>query len=353
MLSFLFFISISFSGIIIVDSLIYSVSLKAEKELNIYGENAVNIKFTPPVDQVRIDIALRKYYKDISFSKDYIFFSGRSPYSDNTLLITGIDLNGIRTKYPKKNIKTFNKNVIIHDDDNLKKDSQFFLSGIPFKILFYQEKEQTDFLNSLGVGGESRNNYFIPLDTVHRLTNSNTIDAVQVLLHKRIEENDIQDIKKILENISFVDYNIYTSLNARETVDNVIKRFALLTNLIYIILIISAILSGIIICKRNFSSRKTEFALKIIHGIKQNNILFIVVIETVVVLLGALFVSLLLSSLSIKILTGILNTELHIRYNMVTMSTLLVFISCLVANVAYGRSFFKKNPIDIIKGYVT
>lgn len=74
MLSFLFFISISFSGVIIVDSLIYSVSLKAEKELNIYGENAVNIKFTPPVDQVRIDIALRKYYKDISFSKDYIFF---------------------------------------------------------------------------------------------------------------------------------------------------------------------------------------------------------------------------------------------------------------------------------------
>ncbi|EFN8623702.1 permease, partial [Escherichia coli O51] len=72
------------------------------------------------------------------------------------MLITGIDLNGIRIKYHEKNIKTFNKNVIIHDDDNLKNDSQIFLSGIPFKILLYQGKEKTDFLNSLGVGGESR-----------------------------------------------------------------------------------------------------------------------------------------------------------------------------------------------------
>lgn len=76
MLSFLFFISISFSGVIIVDSLIYSVSLKAEKELNIYGENVIHIKFSPPVDQGRIDVALRKHYKNISFSRDYIFFLG-------------------------------------------------------------------------------------------------------------------------------------------------------------------------------------------------------------------------------------------------------------------------------------
>ncbi|HAH9765604.1 TPA: permease, partial [Escherichia coli] len=43
MLSFVVFLTLSFIGIIITDSLIFSVSKKAEEELKTYGDNIISI----------------------------------------------------------------------------------------------------------------------------------------------------------------------------------------------------------------------------------------------------------------------------------------------------------------------
>ncbi len=87
-------------------------------------------------------------------------------------------------------------------------------------------------------------------------------------------------VKNQLNKYNIGGYTLTTSLDAREVVERVLNRFSLLTNSIYILLTITAIISSIIVCKRNFYSRATEFALKIIHGIPYGNIQIIVVIET-------------------------------------------------------------------------
>ncbi|STL63758.1 permease [Escherichia coli] len=47
-LAFMLFLSLSFVGIIITDSLIYSVSLKAENELQVYGDKVMHVKLNQP-----------------------------------------------------------------------------------------------------------------------------------------------------------------------------------------------------------------------------------------------------------------------------------------------------------------
>lgn len=46
---FTIFLIISFTGIIMTDSLIYSVSQRAESELKIQGDNVITIDFRTPV----------------------------------------------------------------------------------------------------------------------------------------------------------------------------------------------------------------------------------------------------------------------------------------------------------------
>ena len=45
--TFILFLSLSFLGIVIIDSLIYSVSTQAEKELKTNGNNIMSIDFIP------------------------------------------------------------------------------------------------------------------------------------------------------------------------------------------------------------------------------------------------------------------------------------------------------------------
>ena len=46
---FVIFLVISFTGIIVTDSLIYSVSQKAESELNINGDNVITVNLQKPI----------------------------------------------------------------------------------------------------------------------------------------------------------------------------------------------------------------------------------------------------------------------------------------------------------------
>ena len=46
--TFILFLSLSFLGIVIIDSLIYSVSTQAEKELKTNGNNIMSIDFYTP-----------------------------------------------------------------------------------------------------------------------------------------------------------------------------------------------------------------------------------------------------------------------------------------------------------------
>ena len=69
-ITFVIFLSLSLSGIIITDSLIYSASVAAEEELRTDGNNVITINFITPqkksfLDQIfkREDISIKYAYK--------------------------------------------------------------------------------------------------------------------------------------------------------------------------------------------------------------------------------------------------------------------------------------------------
>ncbi|HBL7839603.1 TPA: permease, partial [Escherichia coli] len=94
-IAFLIFLLLSFIGIIITDSLIYSVSLKAEEELKVHNDKVVSVK----IHQVRIPEDIIKRFSiisdNISFSKHTFLYVGDTPFSGKPLSVIGIDKTGL------------------------------------------------------------------------------------------------------------------------------------------------------------------------------------------------------------------------------------------------------------------
>lgn len=106
----------------------------------------------------------------------------------------------------------------------------------------------------------------------------------------------------------------------------------------------------IVLCKRTFSSRSTEFALKIIHGIKQNSIILVVIIESMITLVICLFNSLVASYFIMLWMSQMLSTDIKIRVVMISLSLSGVLLIFLCSNIFFGKLFFRINPIYLIKG---
>ncbi|AUM10837.1 FtsX-like permease family protein [Escherichia coli] len=351
-LSFVIFLTLSFIGITITDSLIFSVSKKAEEELKTYGDNVISINIYNKKNINDLMPELSSVYKKISYSKTYIFNGGQTPYADESLSVTGIDTLGLSINKINIGNVLFEGNVaIVSEDSPYLHNGIVFLNGISFKIISIIPKIKTDFLDSLGLSKyQSNNQIFIPLNTLFRFTLTNNIDKVNVVLNNKVDGNDIDVVRKLLYIKEISDYNIITVLDARVAVDKVLNRFSLLTNTIYIMLTSSAAVICIVLCKRTFSSRSTEFALKIIHGIRQNSIILVVVIESIITLVICLFISLVASYFIMSWMSHMLSTEIKIRSVMIAISLSGVLIIFLFSNMLLGRLFFRINPIYLIKG---
>ena len=352
MLSFVVFLTLSSIGIIITDSLIFSVSKKAEEELKTYGDNIISINIYKQKNINEVVPALSSVYKTLSYSKTSIFNGGQTPYADESLSVTGIDSLGLSINKINIDNISFKGNVaIVSEDSPYLHNGIVFLDGIPFKIISIIPKIKTDFLDSLGLTKyQSDNQIFVPLSTLFRFTLSNNIDNVKVVLNGKVNENDINVIRKVLCEKKILDYNIVTALDARTAVDNVLNRFSLLTNTIYIMLTLFSAVICIVLCRRTFSSRSTEFALKIIHGIKQNAIILVVIIESIITLVICLLSSLIASYFIMLWMSHLLSTDIKIRSVMIFLSLSCVLIVFLLSNVLLGRLFFRINPIYLIKG---
>lgn len=225
-----------------------------------------------------------------------------------------------------------------------------FLNGLPFKIIGIKNKSKTEFLDSLGLSiNNSNEKYYIPLDTLFRFNLSNEVDNVKIIMDRDITSDMITIVENILNKNNITRYTITTSLDARRIVDQVLNRFSLLTNSIYVLLTTTAIFSSIAVCKRNFQSRTTEFSLKLIHGISYRDIKTIVTIETVFTVFVSLLFSMSISTLTIISLSELLYIDVRIRWVMILMSLTIVLLICFIANFYYSNKMFKINPIELIK----
>ncbi|OSK88081.1 ABC transporter permease [Escherichia coli] len=346
---FLVFLSLSFIGIIIIDSIIYSVSEKAGQELHVNGEKQISIEFYQPVTKETLKNALGKFSTDISFSKRMFMRVSDSPFSEDSESILGIDKKGMECNclYPGSD---FEGNVAIVSKKISPIPSKIFIGEIPFKVVGVKEEADATFLSSLGIDiNHSRSLYYIPLMTMAKLTLSNSVTGAILSLKNNVTNEVLDEIHSSLTEEKLTGHFINSSINAKQTVDNVLNRFRLLTNTIYIVLNLSAITVIITICRRNFQLRATEFALKIIHGVNIKNISYVVIFETIMMATLSITLSIFLSFLSLHFLSRLLSVVLELRFEMLTLSFSILILISVFSNVLFSLSFFKKEAITLIK----
>ncbi|EGL7863547.1 hypothetical protein IRJ69_004770 [Escherichia coli] len=164
--TFVFFLLVSFTGITVTDSLIFSVSRQAESELKINGDNVISIKLDIPVNKEKIYRLLYTEERSVFFEKSLFVNIGESPFSEKTGMIVGLDRGMFGM--PQFNIKNPSGNEIILNQSTLNTFSHpvdyIFVNGIPFKITGVLTNKKTDFLDSLGLTEHSaRKNYIVSI----------------------------------------------------------------------------------------------------------------------------------------------------------------------------------------------
>ncbi|EBW7049987.1 hypothetical protein BJH44_004885 [Salmonella enterica subsp. enterica serovar Bredeney] len=347
---FLFFLIMGFSGITVTDSLIYSTSNKAEQELSLNGYNIITVEFDEKVSEKKIDEIFHNAEYFISKSKKVFFTVGVTPYNDDMKIVMGVDkiklsVRGISVSEP------FENNVILYSDNQHYNNAEmFFLDGLPFKPAGKIQKKKTEFLDSLGLDSFRDNvNYIVPLETIFRLTLDDSIDIIDIVKSNEITTYDIEHVKNLLLKQNIGKFSIHSVLDAKLVVDGVLKRFSLLTNSIYTLLTVMMVIIITMVCRKTFQSRSTEFALKLIHGIDKTVIIRTVIIELMIIILGGLFLSILLTMILSYVLSLYLGLTLLFRVGMILLSFLLVMLASYISGIYTGICFFKENPVKLIK----
>ncbi|HCQ9025316.1 TPA: hypothetical protein OMI62_004559 [Escherichia coli] len=346
----LIFFVLSFSGIAVTDSLIYSTSKKAEMELSLSGSNIITIDFNTKVSEKKIDTIFYDESYFISKSKKAPFYTGTSPFSNDIKMVLGTD----KIKLSNRGIEIpslFENNaILIAEEAGHWNDKIIFLNGIPFKIAGEIKNKKTEFLDSLGLSSFRDNiNYIIPIETMFRLTLDDTIDTIDVVKDSDINSEDIVKIKKKLIDNNITDFTIRSILDAKEAVGNVLNRFALLTNSVYTLLTVMMLVIIVTVCRRAFQSRSTEFALKVIHGIDKRIIIHTVIIEMILITLAGVFFSIISTIILMHCLSLYLSIALFFRPVMIGLSFLVVIFASYTVGIHSGTYFFKQNPVDLIK----
>lgn len=349
-LAFLFFLVISFTGIAVTDSLIYSTAKKAEEELSLKGHNIITVEFEEDVSDKKAENLFQGSDYELVKSKKMVYSVGLSPWSEEPKIVMGTERSKLST-WNLDNPEAFTDNVIIYSDEKINGNPQrIFLNGIPFKTTGKIKKRKTEFLDSLGLSTFGDNvSYIIPLNTLFRLTLDDSINSIDLIKKTNISEDDLEAIKNILLQGNVRNFSLQSPLDAKLAVDRVLDRFGLLTNSIYTLLTIMMLIIIIIICRKTFQSRSTEFALKIIHGIDKKVITRTVITELIIITFLGLCTAVIATVIMTYVLSIFLGVTLLFRPVMISLSFMLVVFASYASGLHAGNTFFKQNPIELIK----
>ncbi|HAY3943268.1 TPA: ABC transporter permease [Escherichia coli] len=349
---FSFILVLSFTGIIITDSLINSVAKTAQSELRSESESTVKINFYMSKPKEKIEMALAEIKnKKIFFSKKIFFQTGKTPFSSQLKMVIGVEPDDIMSDMEAPGFGENGENVVIIQKKNEYIDTDFFyINGIPFKINGVISKKATKFLDSLGLssmrdGGE----FFIPLTTASRLTLNNDVDGVKIIFNEKISELGLEYIKELLNKNNIDNYHIISFVDAKKSVDNVLEKFSFLTNIMYVFLTTTAIITTKSMSKKVFQHRSTEFALKMLNGIDGKLICISIFIESAIVALFSLLISFIVSFSTLSILANLIAVELVMRYNVLMMSVLMIVSFLCVYNIKLTFSLLTKELSTLIK----
>ncbi|WP_096976033.1 ABC transporter permease [Escherichia coli] len=348
---YLFVLILSFTGVIITDSLINSVAKTAQSELRSEGDSTVTINFHMPKPRYKIaSILSQMEIKDMLFSKKIFFQVGENPYTTQLKKITGIESKDILFDNVLSDFGMQEKNsVAIRDNDSFKKKI-IYVNGIPFRVYNIPTKRKTTFLDSLGLNSlQDDGDFFIPLETALRLSLSNEIDSVKLLLKKEVDNLYLLQLNELLKKSGIDDYSVISFIDAKKVVDNVLNRFSLLTNIMYFFLTVTSVITAKSMSKKMFQYRSTEFALKILNGINGKIVCFVILIESIIVALFSLLISLLVSFGILIAVSNIISVKLMMRYDVLTLSVFVIAFFLCIYNIRLSHALFSKDLSILIK----
>ncbi|EMF8524831.1 ABC transporter permease [Escherichia coli] len=348
---YLFVLILSFTGVIITDSLINSVSKTAQSELRDEGDSIITINFHVPKSRYQMAAILSQMeIKDMFFSKRIFFQVGENPFTTQLKKITGIESKDVLLSGASSDFGIKDKNsVAIRDNEPFKKKF-IYINGIPFKVYNIAAKKKTNFLDSLGLSSlQEDGGFFIPLETALRLSLSNEIDSVKLLLKKEADDSVLLQLRELLKKNGVNDYSVISFIDAKKIVDNVLDRFSLLTNIMYFFLTVTSVITAKSMSKKMFQYRSTEFALKILNGINGKIVCFVILMESIIVALFSLLMSLLVSFFTLITVSNIISVKLIMRYDVLGMSVFIIVFFLCVYNIRLSYSLFSKDLSILIK----
>ncbi|CBJ04536.1 hypothetical protein [Escherichia coli] len=350
---FLFVLILSFTGVIITDSLINSVAKTAQSELRSEGGATVTINFHTPKSRYHIATILSQMeIKDMLFSKKIFFQVGENPYATQLKKITGIESKDMLFDGILSNFGMQEKNsVAIRDNNSFEnKKKIIYINSIPFRAYNIATKRNTTFLDSLGLNSlQEDSDFFIPLETALRLSLSNEIDSVKLLLKKEVDNVYLLNLNELLKKNGIDDYSVISFIDAQKVVDNVLNRFSLLTNIMYFFLTMTSVTTAKSMSKKMFQYRSTEFALKILNGINGKIVCFVILMESIIVALFSLLISLLVSFSILIAVSNIISVKLVMRYDVLALSVFAIVSFLCVYNIRLSYSLFSKDLSILIK----
>lgn len=138
-------------------------------------------------------------------------------------------------------------------------------------------------------------------------------------------------------------------LSTQKIVDNVLNRFSLLTNIMYFFLTVTSVITAKSMSKKMFQYRSTEFALKILNGINGKIVCFVILMESIIVALFSLLMSLLVSFFTLITVSNIISVKLIMRYDVLGMSVFIIVFFLCVYNIRLSYSLFSKDLSILIK----
>ena len=191
--------------------------------------------------------------------------------------------------------------------------------------------------------------FFIPLETALRLSLSNEIDSVKLLLKKEADDSVLLQLRELLKKNGVNDYSVISFIDAKKIVDNVLDRFSLLTNIMYFFLTVTSVITAKSMSKKMFQYRSTEFALKILNGINGKIVCFVILMESIIVALFSLLMSLLVSFFTLITVSNIISVKLIMRYDVLGMSVFIIVFFLCVYNIRLSYSLFSKDLSILIK----
>lgn len=350
---FICFLSLSLSGICVVDSAIYSVGKKAQDELRIDGNNTIRIYYrTPPTIQ-EAKSKLTGVNRELLFEKNSSLKTNSTVVADfpqGYTPVIGVESSSSLVRSLGLS-DSFRGNVVIYKGDCSVTLPEFIqINHIPFRIVGCKSFAVTSFLDSLGLGEVKSDTVFIPLNTAMRLELDTRVNNATVKFNREVTTEDVEHYKKFVNDNFKSGGDISSFLNAKMSVDNVINKFSLLSNFIYIFLLISSVAIIVIMCRKMFDERRTEFALKIIHGISIKAITIQVCTEMFIKSVASLILSVFMSFIILQFLVHYINVNLLVRFEIVMFVYIIVFIAGFLTSVYCGRGFYKLNPVVLIRG---